>query len=216
VRKKLHRYRIRCGVNQDTRSLGSAPSPTSFQIYFDSFQRLLRHGDRARPHARIRVRGKISIRHIAPNPSPISGGAGTSRFPRGLREYLYIPLGGNRHCRARTYANLILTMLLGGLWHGASWNYVIWGGIHGSMLAFERSQGRESFYHNLPRALRVALTFLIVMVAWVFLSRARSQRRGAVSRQYVRPAARTARCRSGGAESFTNRTISFRSQSPRL
>ena len=85
-----------------------------------------------------------------------------------LREYLYIPLGGNQCGRARTYANLILTMLLGGLWHGASWNYVIWGGIHGSMLAFERSQGRESFYHNLPRPLRVALTFLIVMVAWVF------------------------------------------------
>ncbi len=85
-----------------------------------------------------------------------------------LREYLYIPLGGNQCGGARTYANLILTMLLGGLWHGASWNYVIWGGIHGSMLAFERSQGRESFYHNLPRPLRVALTFLIVMVAWVF------------------------------------------------
>ena len=85
-----------------------------------------------------------------------------------LREYLYIPLGGNRRGPARTYANLILTMLLGGLWHGASWNYVIWGGIHGSMLAFERSQGRESFYHNLPRPLRVALTFLIVVVAWVF------------------------------------------------
>jgi alginate O-acetyltransferase complex protein AlgI len=85
-----------------------------------------------------------------------------------LREYLYIPLGGNRRGRARTYANLIMTMLLGGLWHGASWNYVIWGGIHGSMLAFERSQGRESFYHNLPRPLRIALTFLIVVVAWVF------------------------------------------------
>src|SRR5256885_9670187 len=66
-----------------------------------------------------------------------------------LREYLYIPLGGNRGGLARTYANLIITMLLGGLWHGASWNFVIWGGIHGGMLAFERSQGRESFYHNL-------------------------------------------------------------------
>ena len=85
-----------------------------------------------------------------------------------LREYLYIPLGGNRRGPARTYANLIMTMLLGGLWHGASWNYVIWGGIHGSMLAFERSQGRESVYHNLPRPLRIALTFLIVVIAWVF------------------------------------------------
>ena len=85
-----------------------------------------------------------------------------------LREYLYIPLGGNRCGAGRTYLNLILTMLLGGLWHGASWNYVVWGGIHGGMLAFERSQGRESFYHTLPRPLRVGLTFVIVLIAWVF------------------------------------------------
>jgi alginate O-acetyltransferase complex protein AlgI len=85
-----------------------------------------------------------------------------------LREYLYIPLGGNRRGVARTYINPFATMLLGGLWHGASWNFVLWGGIHGGMLAFERSQGRESFYHNMPRPLRVALTFLIVLVAWVF------------------------------------------------
>ena len=85
-----------------------------------------------------------------------------------LREYLYIPLGGNRRGPFRTYLNLILTMLLGGLWHGASWNFVIWGGIHGGMLAFERSQGRESFYHNLPRPLRIALTFIIVVIGWVF------------------------------------------------
>jgi len=85
-----------------------------------------------------------------------------------LREYLYIPLGGNRHGHARTYRNLILTMLLGGLWHGASWNFVIWGGIHGGMLAFERSQGRQSFYHILPKPLRIGLTFVIVLVGWVF------------------------------------------------
>jgi alginate O-acetyltransferase complex protein AlgI len=85
-----------------------------------------------------------------------------------LREYLYIPLGGNRRGPVRTYVNLILTMLLGGLWHGASWNFVIWGGIHGGMLAFERSQGRESFYHNLPRPLRIALTFVTVLIGWVF------------------------------------------------
>ena len=85
-----------------------------------------------------------------------------------LREYLYVPLGGNRRGPIRTYFNLVATMLLGGLWHGASWNFVIWGGIHGGMLAFERSQGRESFYHNLPRPLRVALTFAIVLIGWVF------------------------------------------------
>ncbi|MDQ6624848.1 MAG: MBOAT family protein [Verrucomicrobiota bacterium] len=85
-----------------------------------------------------------------------------------LREYLYIPLGGNRGTLPRTYANLLITMLLGGLWHGASWNFVIWGGMHGGMLAFERSQGRESFYAKLPRPFRMAITFLIVLLAWVF------------------------------------------------
>src|SRR6202043_3425591 len=57
-----------------------------------------------------------------------------------LREYLYVPLGGNRKGARRTYLNLIVTMLLGGLWHGASWNFVLWGGLHGGMLAFERRQ----------------------------------------------------------------------------
>ncbi|MFZ1218231.1 MAG: MBOAT family protein [Chthoniobacterales bacterium] len=85
-----------------------------------------------------------------------------------LREYLYVPLGGNRRGTRRTYFNLVLTMLLGGLWHGASWNFVIWGGLHGGMLAFERSQGREGFYHNLPRLFRIAFTFLIVLLGWVF------------------------------------------------
>ena len=85
-----------------------------------------------------------------------------------LREYLYVPLGGNRKGKRRTYINLTLTMLLGGLWHGASWNFVIWGGLHGGMLAFERSQGREGLYHNLPRPFRMAFTFLIVLLGWVF------------------------------------------------
>jgi alginate O-acetyltransferase complex protein AlgI len=71
-----------------------------------------------------------------------------------LRDYLYVPLGGNRKGERRTYVNLFLTMLLGGLWHGASWNFVIWGGIHGAWLALERGLGRESFYHRLPRVLR--------------------------------------------------------------
>ncbi len=69
-----------------------------------------------------------------------------------LRDYLYIPLGGNRKGEVRTYINLMLTMLLGGLWHGASWNYLIWGGIHGGMLSIERKQGKNSFYAKLPRA----------------------------------------------------------------
>jgi alginate O-acetyltransferase complex protein AlgI len=85
-----------------------------------------------------------------------------------LRDYLYIPLGGNRKGPARTYVNLMTVMLLGGLWHGASWNFVIWGAIHGGMLAFERAQGKDSFYRRLPHAARVAITFLVVCLSWVF------------------------------------------------
>jgi len=85
-----------------------------------------------------------------------------------LRDYLYIPLGGNRRGPGRTYVNLMTVMLLGGLWHGASWNFVLWGALHGGMLAFERAQGRDSFYRRLPHPARVALTFLIVCVSWVF------------------------------------------------
>ncbi len=85
-----------------------------------------------------------------------------------LRDYLYIPLGGNRKGQGRTYVNLMLVMLLGGLWHGASWNFVIWGGIHGLMLAAERRHGKHSFYQRLPKALRVCATYVVVVVAWVF------------------------------------------------
>ncbi|MCQ2353022.1 MAG: MBOAT family protein [Victivallaceae bacterium] len=85
-----------------------------------------------------------------------------------LKDYLYIPLGGNRKGETRTYINLALVMLLGGLWHGASWNFLIWGGIHGGYLAFERSQGKESIYKKLPKIGQLAITFFIVLVAWVF------------------------------------------------
>ena len=62
-----------------------------------------------------------------------------------LRDYLYIPLGGNRKGVWKTYRNLMVTMLLGGLWHGASWNFVIWGGYHGLLLSLERIAGRKYF-----------------------------------------------------------------------
>ncbi len=85
-----------------------------------------------------------------------------------LRDYVYFPLGGNRRGSARTYVNLIVVMLIGGLWHGASWSFVVWGSLHGGMLAFERTQGKNSLYRSLPRPLRVAVTFAIVCLAWVF------------------------------------------------
>ena len=85
-----------------------------------------------------------------------------------LRDYLYIPLGGNRKGDVRTYVNLSMVMLLGGLWHGASWTFLIWGGIHGAMLVLERFQGKNAVYHALPRALRVGVTFALLLFTWVF------------------------------------------------
>jgi alginate O-acetyltransferase complex protein AlgI len=85
-----------------------------------------------------------------------------------LRDYLYIPLGGNRKGRTRTYVNLLIVMLLGGLWHGAAWTFVIWGALHGALLAMERLRGKAAFYGRLPPPVRVAATFVIVLVTWVF------------------------------------------------
>ena len=85
-----------------------------------------------------------------------------------LRDYLYIPLGGSRKGPRRTYVNLALVMLLGGLWHGAAWNFVIWGGFHGLLLAGERMRGKKSFFAALPRPARVGGTFFLVLISWVF------------------------------------------------
>lgn len=90
---------------------------------------------------------------------------------RWLRDYLYVALGGNRHGPARTYAALMITMLLGGLWHGASWNFVIWGGLHGAYLALERvlpERWRSPPASRLATALRWLLTFNLVCLAWIF------------------------------------------------
>jgi D-alanyl-lipoteichoic acid acyltransferase DltB (MBOAT superfamily) len=91
---------------------------------------------------------------------------------RWLRDYLYISLGGNRKGPGRTQVNLILTMLLGGLWHGASWNFVIWGGLHGLYLSLERIITKHLPWWNSEffamRVLRVVITFNLVCLAWVF------------------------------------------------
>ncbi len=85
-----------------------------------------------------------------------------------LRDYLYVPLGGNRKGRARTYVNLLLVMLIGGLWHGAAWNFVIWGALHGVLLASERLRGKSALYGAWPAPARVGMTFGLVLVTWVF------------------------------------------------
>ena len=94
-----------------------------------------------------------------------------SRF---LRDYLYIPLGGNRKGKLRRYVNLSATMLLGGLWHGAGWTFVIWGGLHGIYLAINHAwrvfKQRLGLGEGglLVRLLSIALTFMAVVAAWVF------------------------------------------------
>jgi alginate O-acetyltransferase complex protein AlgI len=82
-----------------------------------------------------------------------------------LRDYLYIPLGGNRGTAWQTHRNLMITMLLGGLWHGANWTFVLWGGYHGALLVAYRLGGR--FWDLLPRGVRNLGTMLLVIVGWV-------------------------------------------------
>jgi D-alanyl-lipoteichoic acid acyltransferase DltB (MBOAT superfamily) len=86
---------------------------------------------------------------------------------RWLRDYLYIPLGGSRKGTFNTYRNLMITMLLGGLWHGAAWTFVIWGGIHGIGLSIERAIGWRP---TSRRAIWIGrfITFQVVCFAWVF------------------------------------------------
>lgn len=87
-----------------------------------------------------------------------------------LRDYLYIPLGGNRKGKIRTYVNLFLTMLIGGLWHGASWKFVVWGGLHGTILGVERFFKQfikipDNFF---TRFICILLTFHFVAFCWIF------------------------------------------------
>lgn len=84
-----------------------------------------------------------------------------------LREYLYVSLGGNRKGLVRTYVNLFLTMLLGGLWHGANWTFVLWGAWHGGILVLERYWEQRLGKPILPAWLRVVKTMLLVIVGWV-------------------------------------------------
>ncbi len=91
-----------------------------------------------------------------------------------LRDYLYIPLGGNRKGPKRTYVNLMLTMLLGGLWHGAQWNFVLWGALHGVWLAINRWWDRRGWpslgekFGVVGKLLMIVLTFHLVCLAWIF------------------------------------------------
>jgi alginate O-acetyltransferase complex protein AlgI len=89
-----------------------------------------------------------------------------------LREYLYIPLGGNRHGPVRRYANLLITMLLGGFWHGANWTFLVWGGLHGIYLVINHAWIALRQRLNIPalpygRPFAVVITFAVVVIAWI-------------------------------------------------
>jgi len=91
-----------------------------------------------------------------------------SRF---LRDYLYIPLGGNRKGATRRATNMMTTMLLGGLWHGAGWTFVIWGGLHGASLLINQIWAGVILRHpglRLPKSVAVGLTFVTISFFWIF------------------------------------------------
>jgi alginate O-acetyltransferase complex protein AlgI len=87
-----------------------------------------------------------------------------------LRDYLYVPLGGNKAGTVRTYVNILIVMFLGGLWHGAAWSYAVWGTVHGLFLVVERPFLRSSFYtsgRTAIRVLRVLIVVSLVSFAWL-------------------------------------------------
>lgn len=97
-----------------------------------------------------------------------------------LKDYLYIPLGGNRHGSLRTYVNLFLTMLLGGLWHGAAWRFVIWGALHGSALAVHKYYVSQGMDKRMPAFMRgrffgAFVTFHFVCFCWIFFRASSSE-----------------------------------------
>ena len=86
-----------------------------------------------------------------------------SRF---LRDYIYIPLGGNKSTELNVYRNLLLTFIIGGIWHGAGWTFILWGFLHGMALVIHRIYKKTNF--NMPSYLAISITFLFVNMAWVF------------------------------------------------
>ena len=105
---------------------------------------------------------------------------------RWLRDYLYIPLGGNRKGPTRTMVNLFITLLLGGLWHGANWTFVVWGAYHGSLLAIQRLIPK-SWAHPALRPVGMLVTFLLVCVGWVLFRAQTLGEAGTILRGMVVP-----------------------------
>jgi D-alanyl-lipoteichoic acid acyltransferase DltB (MBOAT superfamily) len=139
----------------------------AWQIYFD----FSGYTDMARGIARLMgVRLMLNFN----NPYLATGlGEFWSRWHISLsswfKDYVYIPLGGNRKGTFNTYRNMFLTMVISGLWHGAAWTYVLWGAVHAIGRVLTRELERSSFYReNVPRLLKQILVFVFVGFAWIF------------------------------------------------
>ena len=85
-----------------------------------------------------------------------------------FRDYVYIPLGGNRVSKARHYMNLLITFIISGLWHGSNWTFIIWGAVHGFAQIIENALTRRKDYRGFEWAVRVLFTFTFCMFAWIF------------------------------------------------
>jgi len=85
-----------------------------------------------------------------------------------FRDYLYVPLGGNRVSIVLWMRNILIVFLVSGLWHGANWTFVVWGGIHAVMFIIERLALNRIGWESAPRCLRVTITFFVVCIAWIF------------------------------------------------
>ncbi|MFP6584253.1 MAG: MBOAT family protein, partial [Candidatus Hydrogenedentota bacterium] len=138
----------------------------AFQIYFD----FSGYSDIAIGTARIlgfRVPCNFNLPYLAAGPSDFWQRWHIS-LSTWLRDYLYISLGGSRATKFKTNRNLFITMLLGGLWHGAAWNFVMWGAFHGFWLGIHRVLFRDRELFKVNRYLSIFLTFHLVCLAWIF------------------------------------------------
>jgi len=137
----------------------------AFQIYFD----FSGYSDIAIGSARalgFRVPENFRLPYLARGPADFWTRWHIS-LSTWLRDFLYIPLGGSRISRRNTYRNLGITMLLGGLWHGAAWGFVLWGAFHGAWLAVHRALFRDRDGFRVPQLLSIFVTFHLVCFAWV-------------------------------------------------
>ncbi len=137
----------------------------AFQIYYD----FSGYSDIALGSARLMgftLAQNFDLPYLAANPSDFWRRWHIS-LSTWLRDYLYVSLGGSRRGTWKTYRNLFLTMLLGGLWHGAAWGFVLWGAYHGLLLIVHRALYRDRKWFGLPRVLAVPLMFHLVCLGWI-------------------------------------------------